>query len=103
MSERVSINERAIFTIGIMIIAVAGLFVGLTTFADKAYAQTTSNNVATVNEQTEVTLSGTNSFTPVQGNTITYYWQQMSGDPVSFTNNTPTITFTTPAVSPGET
>ncbi|MGI0073769.1 MAG: PKD domain-containing protein [Nitrosotalea sp.] len=105
MSERArTINERAIFTIGILIIAVAGLFVSLTSFADNAYAQTaSSNNVAVVNEQTQVTLSGTNSFTPVPGNTITYYWQQMSGDSVSFTNNGPTITFTTPAVSAGDT
>jgi large repetitive protein len=105
MSERArTINERAIFKMGILFIAVAGLFVGLTSFTDNAYAQTaSSNNVAVVNEQTQVTLSGTDSFTPVPGNTLTYYWQQMSGDPVSFTNGSPTITFTTPAVSAGET
>src|SRR5574340_1341231 len=100
MSERaISINKRAIFTTGILLIAVAALFVGFSSFTDKAYAQTaSSSNMATVNEQTEVTLSGTNSFTPVPGNTITYYWQQMSGDTVSFANNGPTITFTTPPV-----
>lgn len=105
MSERAtSINKRAIFTTGILLIAVAALFVGFTSFTDKAYAQTaSSSNIATVNEQTEVTLSGTNSFTPVPGNTITYYWQQMSGDTVSFANNGPTITFTTPPVPAGET
>jgi len=105
MSERAtSINKRAIFTTGILLIAVTALFVGFTSFNDKAYAQTaSSNNVAVVNEQTEVTLSGTNSFTPVPGNTITYYWQQMSGDTVSFANNGPTITFTTPPVPSGET
>ena len=104
MSERPhSIYESATFTMGILL-TMAIVFVSLTLSYDNAYAQSTStSNFAVVNEQTEVTLSGTNSFTPVPGNTITYYWQQMSGDPVSFTDNTPTITFTTPAVSFGDT
>jgi len=105
MSERPrSIPQGAIFTMGIVFIAIAALFLDIAPFSDNAYAQSTSsNNFAVVNEQTQVTLDGTKSFTPVPGNTITYYWQQMSGDPVSFSSNTPTITFTTPPVSFGDT
>lgn len=105
MSQRPrSIYEGATFAMGILLIATVAIFGSHTSISNNAYAQSTSSsNFAVVNEQTQVTLSGTNSFTPVPGNTITYYWQQMSGDPVSFTTATPTITFTTPPVAAGET
>ncbi len=103
MFERVTIvNKRTVFTVGVLFATLAILFVGLGSFTNFAYAQTTS--VATVNEQTQVTLSGANSFTPVPGNAIaSYYWQQMAGDPVSFVNGGETITFTTPSVAAGDT
>ncbi len=58
-----------------------------------------------VNEKTQVTLSGTTSFTPVPGNHITSYtWQQTAGPHVQLDSTTnPTIIFTTPAVAAGQT
>jgi hypothetical protein len=102
MSERVTIVSRnTIFTMGLLFATLAVLFVGLNSFTNLAYAQTASP--VTVNEQTQVTLSGINSFTPVPGNIISsYYWQQMAGDPVSFVNGGQTITFTTPSVAAGD-
>jgi hypothetical protein len=65
-----------------------------------ASADTQSINV---NEQTQVTLSGSESADP-DGDQLTYSWQQTSGPPVYLDNTTnPTITFTTPAVSAGHT
>ncbi|MDE1726521.1 MAG: hypothetical protein KGH89_04585 [Thaumarchaeota archaeon] len=106
MSERSCIiNKHRIFTACVVMFAAAALFVPLISSHNMAFAQTGGiSSPAVVNEQTQVTLSGVNSFTPVAGNTLVkYYWQQMFGDPVSFLNGGQTITFTTPSVSAGDT
>lgn len=67
-----------------------------------AYAvtgSTTQQNVAVVNEQTTVTLSGERSSDPDK-ESISYQWEQVSGDPVSIPDlSASEITFTTPAVA----
>jgi hypothetical protein len=64
------------------------------------HAQADSGTIQ-VNEQTQVTLSGLESSSPV-GNSLTYSWQQTAGPPVKLDSTTnPTITFTTPAVGAG--
>ena len=63
----------------------------------------TQSNEAVVNEQTEFTLSGELSTDP-NNQPISYKWEQMAGETVSFgSDSEQTITFTTPAVAPHET
>jgi len=92
------LNYRIVFAI----LAISVLSIGVSSFY--AYAATTSqSNTAVVNEQTEITLSGLKSSDPDNDN-LSYFWEQIDGEPVAFSSNTDsTVTFTTPAVGPGET
>lgn len=78
------------------------IFTSVSAFAATGPTSTQSNE-AVVNEQTEVTLSGELSSDP-NNQPISYKWQQMAGEEVSFgSDSEQTITFTTPAVAPHET
>jgi large repetitive protein len=94
------LNSKVIFAV----LAVTIFSLALSsTHAYGATVVSTRTSEATVNEQTVVTLSGEESSDPNAQN-ITYKWQQMSGEPVSFSSDsTIDITFTTPAVAVGET
>ncbi len=60
-------------------------------------------NSIVVNEQTKVTLSGLRSADP-DGDTLTYSWSQVSGDPITFSPSTSAgvISFIAPPVPPHE-
>ena len=96
------LNYRIVFTI----LAVSVFSIGASWFG--AYAATApsgsdQSNTAVVNEQTQVTLSGLKSSDPDKDQ-LSYFWEQVDGEPVTISSTTdPTITFTTPVVSPGET
>ncbi len=90
------------YSIVFAILGISVFSIGASSFY--AYAVTTSqSNTAVVNEQTEITLSGLKSSDP-DNDSLSYFWEQIDGEPVVFSSNTdPTVTFTTPAVGPGET
>lgn len=91
------LNSKVLFAVlAITIFAVA-------VSTTSAYAQTTNRtSEATVNEQTAVTLSGESSTDP-HFQAISYQWQQMSGEPVTLSSTSDVdISFTTPAVAPGQ-
>jgi hypothetical protein len=87
------LNSKAIFAV----LAVTIFSLALSSVS--AYgASATTSNVATVNEQTVVTLSGEQSSDPHNQN-ISYRCQQMSGEPVTLSSTSDVdITFTTPVV-----
>ncbi|MDE1811762.1 MAG: hypothetical protein KGH86_05720 [Thaumarchaeota archaeon] len=93
-------NSKVLFSI------LAVMLFSLVASSVSAYAQTgtttTKTSEATVNEQTTITLSGEDSTDP-HFQAISYQWQQLSGDPVTLSSTTDAdITFTTPAVDPGQ-
>lgn len=91
------LNSKVLFTVlAITIFAVAASSIS-------AYGQTTTRtSEATVNEQTTITLSGETSTDP-HFQAISYQWQQLSGEPVSMSSTSDVdISFTTPAVDPGQ-
>ena len=94
------LNSKAIFAV------LAVIIFALTISSVSAYGATvisTRTSEATVHEQTVVTLTGQESSDPHNQN-ISYKWQQMSGEPVSFTSDSDVdITFTTPAVAVDQT
>jgi hypothetical protein len=94
------LNSKAVFAV------LAVTIFALSLSSVSAYGATiisTRTSEATVNEQTVVTLTGQESSDPHSQN-ISYKWQQMSGEPVSFTSDSDVdITFTTPAVAVDQT
>ncbi len=94
------LNSKVLFAVlAISIFAVA-------VSSASAYAMTgmstTRTSEATVNEQTAITLSGEDSTDP-HFQAVSYQWQQMSGEPVTLSSTSDVdISFTTPAVAPGE-
>lgn len=92
------LNYKAVFAI----LALSVVSIMLTSVS--AYAITGSTkSEAVVNEQSTITLSGENSYDPDK-ESITYLWEQVSGDPVAISDPTASeITFTTPAVDPHQT
>ena len=93
-------NSKAIFAV--LAITIFSLALSSVS-AYCASAAVTASSVATVNEQTVVTLSGEQSSDPHNQN-ISYKWQQMSGEPVSLSSDSDVdITFTTPAVAVDQT
>ncbi len=95
------LNSKAIFAV--LAITIFSLALSSVSAYGASGAVTTATNVATVNEQTVVTLSGEQSSDPHNQN-ISYKWQQMSGEPVSFPSDSDVdITFTTPAVAVDQT
>ncbi|MGI0065786.1 MAG: PKD domain-containing protein [Nitrosotalea sp.] len=96
-------NSKVLFSI------LAVMLFSLTVSSVSAYAMTgmtgmstTKTSEATVNEQTTVTLSGEDSTDP-HFQAISYLWQQLSGEPVVLSSTSDQdISFTTPAVDPGQ-
>ena len=68
------------------------------------YRYSGQTNSIVVYEQTKVTLSGLKSTTPDVGKTLTYAWDQTSGDKVTFSpsNTAPIISFIAPPVPPNQ-
>ena len=94
------LNSKTIFTI--LAITIFSVAISSISAYGATGAVTTRTSEATVNEQTVVTLSGEQSSDPHNQN-ISYKWQQMSGETVSFPSDSDVdITFTTPAVAPGQ-
>ncbi|TRZ78771.1 MAG: hypothetical protein D4R90_05490 [Nitrosopumilales archaeon] len=94
-------NSKAIFAV--LAITIFSLALSSVSAYGATGAVTTRTSEATVNEQTVVTLSGEQSSDPHNQN-ISYKWQQMSGEPVSFSSDSDVdITFTTPAVAVDQT
>jgi len=92
------LNSKVLFSI------LAVMLLSLTVSSISAYAATgtTKTSEATVNEQTSITLSGEDSTDP-HFQAISYQWQQLSGDPVTLSSTSGVdVTFTTPAVDPGQ-
>ncbi len=80
------------------------MLLSLTISSVSAYAATGTSRTseATVNEQTAITLSGEDSTDP-HFQAVSYQWQQLSGEPVTMSSTSDAdITFTTPAVDPGQ-
>ncbi len=94
------LNSKAIFAV--LAVTIFSLALSSISAYGATGAITTRTSEATVNEQTVVTLSGEQSSDPHNQN-ISYKWQQMSGEPVSFSSDSVDITFTTPTVAVGET
>jgi len=92
------LNSKVLFAVlAITIFAVAASSIS-------AYGATSTNRTseATVTEQTAVTLSGESSTDP-HFQAISYQWQQLSGEPVTLSSTSDVdISFTTPAVAPGQ-
>lgn len=90
-------NSKVIFAA----LAVIVFSIGLTSMsAYGASAQKVSE--ATVYEQTQITLSGEESTDP-HFQAISYQWQQLGGEPVAMSSTSDVnISFTTPAVAPGD-
>ncbi len=94
-------NDKIIFAfIGVFLFSIG---VGPHAYSDTMSPSLSSDNSAQVSDNTTVTLSGLKSSDP-QDFPLSYYWTQVSGDPVTISSNTePTITFTTPVVASDET
>jgi hypothetical protein len=90
-------NSKVIFAV----LAVIVFSIGLTSMS--AYgANIQKVSEATVYEQTQITLSGEKSTDP-HFQAISYQWQQLGGEPVTMSSTSDVdISFTTPAVAPGD-
>ena len=100
-SKKLKLNLKVIFAV--LAISIFSLAISSVSAYGATGAVTTRTSEATVNEQTTVTLSGEQSSDPHNQN-ISYKWQQMSGEPVSFPSDSDVdITFTTPAVAVDQT
>ena len=92
------LNSKLLFSI------LAVMLLSLTISSVSAYAATgtTKTSEATVNEQTSITLSGEDSTDP-HFQAVSYQWQQLSGESVTLSSTSDAdVTFTTPAVDPGQ-
>ncbi len=90
-------NSKVIFAV----LAVIVFSVGMTSMSAYGVTQQKTSE-ATVYEQTQVTLSGEDSTDP-HFQAISYQWQQLSGEPVTLSSTSDVdISFTTPAVAPGQ-
>jgi hypothetical protein len=97
------LNSKVLFSIlAVMLFSLAVSSVSAYAMTGVTGMSTTKTSEATVNEQTTVTLSGEDSTDP-HFQAISYLWQQLSGEPVALSSTADQdITFTTPAVDPGQ-
>ena len=95
-------NYKVVFSV-LAIGVFSIIFSSLSAYAQPVTTSAMKTNEAVVNEQSQITLSGSGSFDP-DNEPILYYWEQVDGDPVTLSSTSdPDVTFTTPAVLPHQT